>query len=343
MSDFSNSDSGRSDPQLSDAKAMAFGDHLEELRKRLIWAMVSVLPIFIVSLAFGDTLLEWLTEPARRKLVEAGQPGQLLQTNPIELLSAWLKVSFVVTIAVGIPLILYQAWLFIAPGLYDHEKRFARILLPLSVALSTLALLFLYFVMLPAMLSFLIHFGTSLGKQTAAVAPPPAGITFPVAPMLDADPPSPKTGEFWINVPLKQIHINVGTDAAPDVRAVQLVLPGGVSQQYKVSEYVELLFTTSLAFIAAFQTPVVVLLLGWSGIVSRQSMASKRKYVLFFAAAAAAVLAPSPDPFSMIALTIPLYGLYEFGLVLLTVLPASRVIKGFGTKPTREPSDAGDD
>jgi sec-independent protein translocase protein TatC len=328
--------------RLTDPRAMSFGDHLEELRKRLIWAIASVAPLFIVSLVFGEQLLDFIIHPAQQRLLALGQPATMLQTNPIELLSAWLKVAMVVTIVVGIPLILLQLWLFVAPGLYQHEQRFAKILLPMSVLLSLLGLAFLYYVMLPAMLTFLINFGMDVGKIPAKTGEAPAALTLPTWPVLDADPPHPPAGAGWIYRPTWQIHFNVGTEAAPDIRQTQLIHNAGVSQQYKISEYVGLIFTTSLAFIAGFQTPVVVLLLGWTGLVSRATMAKKRRYAVFVSAAGAAVLAPSPDPFSMIVLAIPLYMLYELGLFLLQVLPASRVARGFGKpKPPIETGASG--
>src|SRR5437868_9830380 len=88
--------------RLLDPRAMSFGDHLEELRKRLIWALASIAPIFIVALCFGEQLLEFMIKPAQKMLLAHGQPATMLQTNPIELLSAWLKVSMVATIVVGI-------------------------------------------------------------------------------------------------------------------------------------------------------------------------------------------------------------------------------------------------
>ncbi len=325
--------------RLMDPRSMSFGDHLEELRRRLLWAIGSVAPIFIVALCFGERLLAFLIKPAQERLLAAGQPATMLQTNPIELLSAWLKVSAVVTIVVGIPLILFQLWLFVAPGLYQHEQRFAKILLPFSVLLSVLGLAFLYYVMLPAMLAFLINFGMDVGKIPIKTGDTPPAVTFPTMPVLDQDPPHPKPGEHWIYKPTWQFHVNVGTEEAPDIREVQLIHNAGVSQQYKISEYVGLIFTTSLAFIAGFQTPVVVLLLGWTGLVSRATMAKKRRYAVFVAAAAAAILAPSPDPFSMIVLAIPLYALYELGLFMLKVLPAQRVAQGFGKRTP--PASAG--
>lgn len=352
----------RTAARLTDPRTMSFGEHLEELRKRLIWALITLAPLFVVALVFGEQIIEFLMRPAQAQLHAAGLPAIFMQTNPIELLSAWLKVSTIVTIGVGIPLIIIQAWLFIAPGLYEHERRFAKILLPLSVVMAVLGLLFLYFVMLPAMLAFLIRFGMNLGAPHVAAAPLPDGLTLPHVPILHGDPPSPKPGEFWFDDKLQWFRFNIAPEgAAPDIRGWPVVRAAGITQQYKISEYIQLLFTTGLAFIGGFQTPVIVLLLGWIGIFDLKFFAKNRRYAIFLAAAAAAILAPSPDPFSLIALAVPLYALYEFGLILLKYLPAERVARGFGksarkkeeAKPEeretvgaasgREPPDAGDE
>jgi sec-independent protein translocase protein TatC len=349
-------------PRLSDPRTMSFGEHLEELRRRLIWALVSLAPLFVVALVFGEQILEFLMRPARAQLHAAGLPAVFLQTNPIELLSAWLKVSMIVTIGVGIPLIIVQAWLFVAPGLYAHERRFAKILLPLSVLMAGLGLAFLYYVMLPAMLAFLIHFGMNLGAPRVEVAPPPPGVVLPQAPILHADPPDPPPGGYWFNDRLQEFRFNAAPEGAPaNVWGWPVLRLAGVVQQYKISEYVGLLFTTGLAFIVGFQTPVVVLLLGWLGIFDLRFFAKNRRYAVFLAAVAAAILAPSPDPFSMVILALPLYALYELGLVLLRYLPAERVVRGFGARRRdrsesegearepvgaasgREPPDAGDE
>jgi sec-independent protein translocase protein TatC len=328
--------------RLVDPRAMSFGEHLEELRKRLIWAIVSVAPIFVAALVFGEQILEFMTKPVYERLHALGLPATMQQTGLVELLGAWLKVSFVVTIVVGIPLILFQLWLFVAPGLYRHEQRFAKILLPMSVVLSVLGLAFLYFVMLPAMLTFLINFGSGLNRPDPGRSEPPA-MVLPTVPMLDGDPPAPAPGAMWYNKKVDQLRINIAAEGAPpDLRGTPMTHLTGVEQKYRIAEYVSLIFTTSLAFIAGFQTPVVVLLLGWTGLVSRAVMAKKRRYAIFVAAAGAAILAPSPDPFSMIVLAIPLYLLYELGLFLLQVLPADRVARGFGSKkPTESASDEG--
>lgn len=328
---------------------MSFGEHLEELRRRLLVALAGIIPIFVIALVFGNSLLGFIIGPAQSQLRASGFPSMMISTGPLEVLGAWLRVAVVATLVVGIPWILYQLWLFIAPGLYDHEKRFVRFLLPLSTVLSLIGLAFLYFVVLPAMLHFLIGFGASIGASHIERKPAPPGIVFPTIPTLEYDPSDAPPGAVWFNRHLQELRINtaepqVEGQPAPalQVRGTPMTKAAGISPQYRVSEFVGLVFTTSIAMVLGFQTPVVVLLLGWVGIVSDTVLRKKRKYAFFFAFAAGAILAPSPDPMSMVLMAVPLYILFEFGLFLLKFFPPSRVARGIAKPATREASDAGD-
>lgn len=332
---------------------MSFGEHLEELRRRLIIALVGVVPIFVIALVFGSSLLTFIVAPAKEQLRAAGLPPLLIATGPLEILGCWLRVAVVVTLVLGIPWIVYQLWLFIAPGLYEHEKRFVRFLLPLSVTLSLIGLAFLYYLMLPAMLAFLIRFGTEIAAPNIQRQPLPPGVVLPILPALEADPIDPPPGAIWFNRSLQEFRFNMAPPAPAgqpippaQIRGTPMTKAAGISPQYRVSEFVGLVFTTSIAIVLGFQTPVVVLLLGWLGIVQEKVLRKKRKYAIFFAFAAGAILAPSPDPMSMLFMAIPLYILFEFGLFLLKFFPPSRVARGVKAKdivsPPREASDAGD-
>lgn len=338
--------------RLSDPRVMSFGQHLDELRRRLIWTLILLTPIFGATLYWGNDLLEFILAPARAQLRSSNLPADLIATGPLETLGAWLKVSGVITIVAGIPILLYQVWLFVRPGLYPHERRFAQFLVPLSMGLSLAGLAFLYYVMLPAMLHFLIAFGADLGKPTVTTAPLPPGVTLPHIPILPDDPTESRHGDTWVNSTLQEFRIDatpVPEAGKPPPERVVLGAPvtrsSGIAQQYRVSEYVGLVFTMSMAFVLGFQTPVVVLLLGWVGIFQRATLARSRKYALFISFVVAAILTPSPDPFNMTILALPLYVLYELGLLLLRVFPPERVARG-RAKPAeqaREGDDAGDE
>lgn len=321
---------GRENPRglvLEDGLIMSFGDHLEDLRKRVFLAMAGIIPIFAITFAMGRPLLRLLIEPARRALTEAGQAAQLLATGPFETFGAVVQISFIVTILVGAPWILYQLWLFIAPGLYAHERKIVHLLLPFSGLLTVCSVLFLYYAILPVILAFFIGFGAKVSAQEhVPVAPVPEGIVFPMIPVLAADPPDPVPGMMWINESLGQQRVCVGIkNQEPVIRVVTLTSNIEIAQQYRISEYIKTILNMGLAFGIAFQTPVVVVMLGWVGILDPRSMKRFRKHAIAISAILGAFLTPA-DPVSMMLLAVPLYLLYELGLFILRVMPIERVV-----------------
>ncbi len=307
---------------------MGLGEHLDELRSRLIWALLGLAPLLLIALYFADRLLVIMLAPLLRTLKQLGQPN-LQNTGVMEGFSTYIKLSLVVTIVVGVPWIVYQLWKFIAPGLYTHERRFVYILAPLSGILTILGMLTMYYVMLPVALNYLVDFGTKLVPQTVATAPLPEGVTLskPLT-VLAADPPEPEIGQMWINSTLQAIRVALPKEdgTGVEVRGTTLLTASLINQQYRVKEYVDLFYGLSLAFIVAFQLPVVVLLLGWAGLVNGEWLRKYWRHALVICAVAAAIITPTPDPLSMMTLMVPMYMLYELGIVLLWLLPAERII-----------------
>jgi len=308
-----------------DTATMSFGDHLEDLRRRLIIAIFGIFPIFALALVVSRDVLEFLLVPLRTQLKAADLPQIIQATGPIESFGAYVRVAFALTILAGGPWIMWQFWLFVKPGLHHNEERFAYVLLPMSIFLSISGITFLYFVLLPVVLAFFIGFGSSLGRSQAATAPLPPGITLPTTPILRADPESPEVGSFWINESLRELRFAIKVSEKEHlILGAPLTNNSGISQFYRVSEYAKLLFQLALAFSIGFQTPIVVMLLAWSGLVSVAFMASKRKFVVMICAVAGAILTPA-DPLSMILMAVPLYVLYELGMLLARYLTPSRV------------------
>jgi sec-independent protein translocase protein TatC len=304
---------------------MPLGDHLEELRKRLLWALLGLVPIALACMGFGTYLLNFLVEPARNALRAAGQADSLIQTGPLETFGTYMKVSLIAAVVFGSPWVLYQVWRFVAPGLYQHEKRFVYFLLPLSGLLTISGLVFLFRIILPVILAWLVRFGALVSPAPVSVAPAPPDVVFPSIPALAGDPASPQPGQFWLNTTLMEVRICVGVeDGAPDVRAISLHRGTGIVPQFRVSEYVSLLLTLTLAFAAAFQAPLVVLLLGWMGVIDQALLGRYRRHAILVCAILAAFLMPG-DPLSMLLLWLPLMLLYELGGILLRIFPASRV------------------
>lgn len=323
---------------------MTLGDHLEELRARIIFALLGVVPILVAALIFGQHILTLLIEPLRDELRDANQPSGLLATNPLETFAVYIQISLIATVLVGSPWLLYQLWKFVAPGLYAGERKFVHILVPLSSILTLTSAAFLYFVVLPVILAFFISFGTQLGRDQSPIVEVPPGIVLPEAPVFAGDPPDPQPGQYWINTETMQMRVCVPTrDGKQAVIGAELVAGAGITQQYRVSEYVKTVLNLALAFGVGFQTPVVVLLLGWAGIVERVWLARYRRYAFAVCVVAGAVLTPA-DPLSMMLLAVPLYLLFELGMLLLIVFPPIGVgplepREGDEVSPTRREPD----
>lgn len=313
---------------------MSFGDHLEDLRRRIIMALGGIIPILVVSLVFGKDLLGLILRPVIKQLHEAGLPQSMQSTGPLETFGAYVQISLIATIVLGGPWIIFQLWKFVSPGLYRHERRFVHFLLPLSAVLTIVGVLFLYFVIMPVMLAFFIKFGSDVALVPPTTALLPEGTVLPTIPVLAADPPSPTPGTMWFSTELQQLRIALPNGV---IMGADLTKGAGVVQQYRVNEYVSLFLTLALTFAGAFQTPVVVLLLGWVGILDLAVLTKYRRHAIFVCTIAAAVLTPTADPLTMLLLAGPLYMLYELGVLMLRFLPASRI-----ASPGEGP-DAGDE
>jgi sec-independent protein translocase protein TatC len=179
---------------------MSLGDHLEELRKRLMLGLVGPLVIMIVvAVFFGDAILAFLLEPGHRALEAAGFEPTLPHRHPAEVFNAWMRVCIVSGLIVGIPWLFYQLWMFVAPGLYPHERKVVYRLIPGSILLSAVGVLYLYFLLLPVILDFLLWFSGSLPEPPPpAFAVAPYEGTLPQAPILEADPEVRAPGDWWI-------------------------------------------------------------------------------------------------------------------------------------------------
>lgn len=313
---------------LDSPLVMSFGDHLEDLRKRVLLAIVGIIPIFAVAFFFGRPLLGFLIKPALEKLHEGGQPPVLQATSPFETFGTVVQIALVVTVLVGAPWLLYQLWRFVSPGLYAHEKRIAYLLIPFSALLTLASMLFLYFVILPVILAFFIGFNAAVaGEQRAPGIVLIEDTVLPMIPILQGDPIDPPVGSMWINEPLMQQRVYFGDkDGKPQIFVAQLTTQTGILQQYRISEYIKTLLNMGLAFGIAFQTPVVIVMLGWVGLLDPRAMGKWRKHAVAVCAVLGALLTPA-DPVSMILLALPLYLLYELGLFILRVLPIERVVR----------------
>jgi len=127
-------------------------DHLVELRARLLRGIAGLLLVFVALLPFANRLYAWLAAPLLAKL-PAG--GQLIAVEVASPFFAPLKLAFFVAVVLAMPWLLYQAWAFVAPGLYAREKRLALPLLASALALFYAGCAFAFFLVLPTVFGFL--------------------------------------------------------------------------------------------------------------------------------------------------------------------------------------------
>jgi sec-independent protein translocase protein TatC len=144
------------DHNQSDYQEMPLIEHLLELRNRLLKMVLAVIICFAAIYPFANELYLWLSEPLR-DLLPVGQT--MIATDVASPFFAPLKLALVLSVFAAIPIILYQLWSFIAPGLYAHEKRLAFPLLFTSILLFYLGAAFAYYVVFPLVFGFFTAIG----------------------------------------------------------------------------------------------------------------------------------------------------------------------------------------
>jgi sec-independent protein translocase protein TatC len=232
--------------------------HLVELRDRLLRAVIAIAIAFVPCAYWSNELFDLIAQPLISSLPVG---AKMLATNPISTFMAPLKLAILTALFIAIPVVLYQMWAFVAPGLYRHEKRFAVPLVISSIVLFYAGATFAYFIVFPLMFDF-----------------------------LSANPP--KNVQF-----------------APDM-----------------SQYLDFVVFLFFAFGAAFEIPVATVLLAATGIVKLETMAKNRGYVVIGIFIIAAFLTP-PDALSQCFMAVPMYFLYEFGIIMSRVLLKDRLAR----------------
>lgn len=307
---------------------MTIGEHLGELRGCVVRSLVALVLVCIPCFWLARPLLAIIARPMVLAMRHHGQNPNFLQTAPLEAFLVYIKVALLSGVILASPYILYQIWSFVASGLYAHERRWALRLVPVSVLLFMLGVVFMYVFVLLLSLNFLIGFSSWLSlpdlqptalERTLLGEPPPAQIdqaptSAPAVAVLAADPEEPPIGAWWFNLRDGKLKLR-----APDgVYSVVLGRTAGnalLSAHFKISEYLTFVLTLTIAFGAAFQTPLVVVFLVRTGIVPLATLQAYRKVVILTIVIIAGVIAP-PDLLSHVLLSIPMYALFEVGMLL---------------------------
>ena len=220
--------------------------HLLELRNRLLKAVLAIFVMFIPCAIFANDLFNFIAQPLVEKLPAS---STLIATSVVGPFMTPFKVAFYIGLFAAMPVVLYQIWAFVAPGLYRKEKRFAVPLLVSSVVLFYAGVVFAYFVVFPVMFTFFVGTVPIVAKYTP-----------------------------------------------------------------EIGEYLSFVLTMFFAFGLAFEVPVAVVLLVLTGLVKIEKLADNRGYVVIGIFILAAFLTP-PDAISMVIMAIPMWLLYEGGLV----------------------------
>jgi len=234
--------------QLAEGTLMS---HLLELRSRIMKAVLAVIAVFIALTPWMNDVFEFVSKPLREALPEG---SEMIVTDVAAPFLTPMKTTFFVAVFIAMPVVLFQVWQFVAPGLYKREKRFAVPLMLSSIVLFYTGIAFAYFIVFRVMFAFFAS-----------------------------------------------------------------VTPGGVEMTPDISAYLSFVLGIFLAFGLAFEVPIATVMLIWSGLVTVKSLKKARPYVFLGAFVVGMFLTP-PDVFSQTLLAIPMYCLYEAGLVMARIL-----------------------
>lgn len=228
---------------------MSLGDHLEELRSRLILAIVGLAIGTVLCMFFG----KWIISIIERPYIQVmGEEARMMSIAPAEGFASYMKITFIAGLILTSPWVFYQLWMFIATGLYPHERRYVQTAVPFSAVLFVSGALFFLFIVARITIRFLVFFN-----------------------------------EQVLNV----------------------------DSRFTFPNYISFVTLLMLVFGIAFQTPIAIFILNKTGLVTVKTFTKSRKFVILGVFVVGALLTP-PDPISQITLAVPLYALFELGILL---------------------------
>ncbi len=237
--------------QAESETSMPLSEHLDELRRRVLWALAGLAVCVAAAMCFGGEILSLLEQPYRAVMTSRGG-GQLLVLKAADGFLIYMRVSLIAGLILASPWVFYQFWAFVAAGLHQREKRYAILAVPCSAGLFVAGAAFFLFVAAVPLMRFFLAFNDSLGLATTLT----------------------------------------------------------------LGNHIAMMTGMMLAFGLGFQMPLVVALLGAMGLVSPGSLGKYRRHVIVILLIFAA-LVTSPSPIDQIALALPMWLLYELGILLV--------------------------
>ena len=316
---------------------MSFGDHLEELRGCLIRSLFGAGLAIVLALFFAKDLMAFMLRPLLVVLHNHGQRPEVMALSPPEAFLEYMRIGFLSGLIIAMPWILYQVWMFVAAGLYQRERRYVRMFIPLIGGLFAVGVAFLYWVVLPLALNFFIAFSASVElpeltpswlqtlvldlRATPSTTQPADGTQ--TVPLLTDDPTQPAPGAVWVNVREQELRVMTGQGLLmTPLRAAKKT--AAITSQFSLEFYISFVLSLALAFGVSFELPVVVVFLSLTGIVRTAQMVKARRYVIFGIVVAAAVLTPTADILSLMLLAVPMFFLFEGGLLAARAMERGR-------------------
>ena len=228
---------------------MPFLDHLEELRWRIIWSLAAIVVCVAIGfvLVIKLNLLFWLQEPIAPYL----HGRRLMNTHPGGGFSIMMQTSIIIGVVLALPVVIYQAWLFLAPALHRHEKRVVLPVIIGAVFLFICGAALAWYAVIPMTLRFL----TSIGDEA-------------------------------------------------------------FDQMISATEYFGFVTSLVLAMGAVFELPILILALSALGLVTPSLLKKFRRHAFIGAFALGAVISPGDAVTASVAMTLPIYLLYELSIGL---------------------------
>jgi sec-independent protein translocase protein TatC len=237
-----------------ESSSMSLGDHIEELRKRLILAVLGAMVGIGIGLCYTSSAISWLRAPYEKVMKDANLDPHLQSLNPTDGFTTYMQIAMWFGLVLASPWIIYQLWKFVSAGLYPKERRYVYAAAPATAILFVLGVLLAVIVIAPMTLQFLVTFNRD-----------------------------------WL----------------------------GVASAFTFQSYMSFMVSMMLAFGLAFETPIVMFFLNKFGILPLSLITKSRRYVILIVVILAAVLTPGSDLISLAALAIPLYLLFELGVILI--------------------------
>lgn len=268
-------------------------EHLAELRNRLIWAVSSFVVAMVLCFLVAEPILDFLLRPIEESMRALGNPNPIMQyTAPQEYFFTLIHISVVAGLAVSFPVIAYQLWRFVAPGLYRNEKNAFLPFLIASPLLFLLGAVFSHYVVTPLAMTFFLGFADATSVVSALL---PAISDAPIA-------------DVPVVTPLTE---------AVERQGIEIVFQG------KVNETLDISLKLIIAFGLCFQLPVLLTLMGKAGLVSAAGLSGTRKYAVVLILLVAALVTP-PDIMSQMILFMAVYPLYEVSIFLIRRIEKKR-------------------